>query len=452
MPTENTKKRSGTKFHSDPTNNRTRKNSYANVLKIDKKFNKLNTEHKNFNIYMKTMIFVCHKMKIGSIEATLSASEERALNKIALHLEQQYIEAGIPFDIEQFKSLFRRSAKSLKDSGIFKKDRLSGGNPRDSDSNESAANQLVVYDEMPLGVNETKQNSIIRWFKNVFSLKWNVEKLDIVGLLALFLGIFQLFCAWKSLSSLALSLTGASSGEISAGFANFISNEISVSGLFSIFTFAFVGNAFNRVFSNELDFLQSSLISQITNVSGVVSSSIQTTCFSHLAEQSAWAKLADMMVSGNLEAQLECINEVTKIEGNRAFANISADFQLKNAKFKKDSHLVLNQAWTGIFYIRGSLGWFSYRLGYHGLAKMLYNMGNDMKKIKPSNRTRIAKPGQISEVNSSSSSRMREIENQPSGGGAAVVNSAESNQLVKSYLGQVRRHLSDISNAEEEPF
>jgi len=349
---------------------------------MNKAFDKLNTEQKDLNIYMQTLTFICHKMPIGKVEEVLSVDEERTLAKVAMKLQRQYDQARVPFDIEQFKSLFRRSAKSLKDSRVFKKGKLTGGKPKEGEEEQ----QVDIYEKMPVDVSPRRKPEYFRWFKNAMSLRWNVEKLDILALLALFLGIFQLWCAWQTLSSLSVTLTGSSTEEITEGFSSFIAKEISVSGFESLFTFAFIGNAFNRVFANELDFLQTSLISQIGNVSGTLSSSIQSTCFTHALEKSAWSTMLSNMIStGNFEIQLQCINEVTQIEGNRALANIGAEFQLKNTKFKTSSQIVLNLVWSGIFFIRGSVAWYASRLGYYSIATSFFDIDtSDMEIMKPS--------------------------------------------------------------------
>ena len=450
------------KYYSDPTHNRTQKNMSSNVFKMGNAFKKLNVEQKNYNIFMQTMKFLCHKLQIGRQEARLTNSEENALNKVALQLEKQFKNANMKFNSTAFKSLFKRTAKSLEESHNLKKKmaggkmaggKMVGGNPKRGSSEEDNGKQMVlyeenedeaqmvVYEEMPLVAQN--QSVVYRWFRNAISLKMNTEKLDILSLLSLFLGMFQLWCAWQTLSSLALTFSGSSAGEVTSGFSSFIITEISNSGFYELFTFGFIGNSFNRVFSNQLEFLQNSLISQIGEVSSVVSSSIQTTCFSHLLEQSAWTRLADMMVAGNLEVQLRCINDVTIIEGDRSLSNIRADFALVNTKFKKDSQLVLNQVWTGVWYIRGSLGWFSYRLGYQGIAKKLLYMGDNMRKIRPGGLSRMARPGEIVEIqdsprSNSSSRRRRAIENAPSSG--------VENSRVK-YLNQpLRRSSSNSSN------
>jgi hypothetical protein len=462
MSLNQTVKMQTNKYYSDPTHNRTQKNMSSNVFKMGKAFKKLNVEQKNYNIFMQTMKFLCHKLQIGRQEARLTNSEENALNKVALQLEKQFKNANMKFNSTAFKSLFKRTAKSLEESHNLKKKmaggkmaggKMAGGNPKRGSSEEDNGKQMVlyeededeaqmvVYEEMPLVAQN--QSVVYRWFSNAISLRMNTEKLDILSLLSLFLGMFQLWCAWQTLSSLALTFSGSSAGEVTSGFSSFIITEISNSGFYELFTFGFIGNSFNRVFSNQLEFLQNSLISQIGEVSGVVSSSIQTTCFSHLLEQSAWTRLADMMVAGNLEVQLRCINDVTIIEGDRALSNIRADFALVNTKFKKDSQLVLNQVWTGVWYIRGSLGWLSYRLGYQGIAQNLFNMGHTMRKIRPGRRSRMARPGEIVEIpdsprSNSSSRRRRAIENAPSSG--------VENSLV-TYLNQPpRRSSSNSSN------
>jgi len=425
------------KYHSDPTNNRTRKSSFSTGLKMNTAFHKLTAEQKDYNVYMQTMTFLCHKLKIGSKEAILSSSQEQGLNKIASHLEQSFKDANMNFNSSAFKSLFRRTAQSLHQCGMLKK-KLSGGNPKKDSSDSEAEEQMVVYQDMPLLARN--QSAVYTWFSNAVSLRMNNEKLDILSLMALFLGIFELLCAWGSLSSLASTFTGGTAGEVASGFSSFIVNEIYSSGFFALFTFGFIGNGFNRIFSNQLDFLQSSLISQIGTVSTALSSSIQNNCFSHLTEQTTFAKLADAFVPGNLDIQLQCISEVTKIEGSRAVSNISYDFQLEMTKFRTDSQRVLNQAWSGIWYIRGSIGWFSYRLGYQGLAMSMFNMGETMKKYRPSRRTRLARPGEIEEV----PMKRREIDNVPA---ARAHEAVEESIALVPYLNQPRRLRRGISNS-----
>jgi hypothetical protein len=443
MPSRSTssKSKSGRrKYHSDPTNNRTRKNSYSTGLKMNAAFHKLSAEQKDYNVYMQTMTFLCHKVKIGTKEAILSPSQEEGLHKIASHLEQKFKEENMDFNVNAFKSLFRRTAHSLHQGGMLKS-KLAGGNPKSDSSDSEDEAQMVVYQNIPVGARN--QSAVYRWFSNAVSLRMNQEKLDILALLALFLGIFELLCAWASLSSLASTLTGSNAAEVTSGFSSFIVNEINSSGFFELFTFGFIGNGFNRIFSNQLDFLQSSLISQIGAVSTTLSDSIQNTCFSHLAEQGIWSKMADAFVPGNLDIQLQCIGEVTKIEGNRAVANISADFQLVMTRFRTDSQRVLNQAWSGVWYIRGAIGWFSYRLGYQGLAMSMFNMGETMKTYRPTRRIRVARPGEVEGIRPNSSLRRREIVdnvNEAGGGGGRV-----SERAVVEYLNQPRRKESNSS-------
>ena len=428
-------------FNSDPTHNRTRKGSYSTGLKMSSAFHKLSSDQKDYNVYMQTMTLLFHKLKIGSREALLTSSQEQGLNTVASQLEQEFKAAHMDFNSSGFKSLFRKTAQSLQQSGMLKKN-IKGGNPKDSSDDEDES-QMVVYQSMPLVAKS--QSAVYKWFSNALSSRMNPEKLDILGLLALFLGMFQLWCAWGSLTSLSLTFTGDSAGTVASGFSSFIVNEIYSSGFFALFTFGFIGNGFNRIFSNQLDFLQSSLISQIGSVSTALSSAIQGTCFSHLTEQSVFAKLTDAMVPGNLDIQLQCIGEVTKIEGNRAVANISADFQLEMTKFRADSQRVLNQAWSGIWYIRGAVGWFSYRLGYQGLAISMFNTGEIMKIYRPGHRSRLARQDEIQEV-SNSSKKYREIDN---GSGAAA---ADARSLVQyNYLNQprVRRIKSNSSTSSD---
>ena len=109
------------KYYSDPTHNRTQKNMSSNVFKMGNAFKKLNVEQKNYNIFMQTMKFLCHKLQIGRQEARLTNSEENALNKVALQLEKQFKNANMKFNSTAFKSLFKRTAKSLEESHNLKK-------------------------------------------------------------------------------------------------------------------------------------------------------------------------------------------------------------------------------------------------------------------------------------------------------------------------------------------